>query len=70
MKFWLKSSKQAAKKNYELMCLIIYFNSHHHDMTLNERYIGQSISFIRGVTYALCLENLCSSSVYEARRLI
>ena len=40
-------------------------------MTSNERYVGQStISFISGVTYAERRENLCSASVYEARRLI
>ena len=38
---------------YKPTCLFIMFNSRRHDMTLIERYVGQSpIAFIRGVAYA------------------
>ena len=44
---------QIVQISYNPACLVIRFNSRHHDITSIERYVGQStIAFIYEVAYA------------------
>ena len=69
VKFRFKYCKSAAKKSYNPTCLVITFNSRHHDMMSIERYVGKStIAFIYDVAYAQSRVNECRSWMYEPRR--
>ena len=63
--FWLRSSSvhlanYTAKNSYQRMSLAIMLNSRRHDVTLLERYVGQSTG------PHLRLLGQLASSVYEA----
>ena len=42
----------SGEESYNPTCLVITFNSRHHDMMSIERYIGQSTSALIYVAYA------------------